>query len=104
MSGATTAVLATAAVVGTAVAYQNGRDQKKAAERAAQQAEANAKKQEKAADEASNRANSKRADTGAALDLATQAGKAGASGTMLTGPQGIDPAALNLSKNTLLGS
>ena len=104
MSGATTAVLATAAVVGTAVAYQNGQDQKKAAERAAQQAEANAKKQEKAADEASNRANSKRADTGAALDLATQAGKAGASGTMLTGPQGIDPAALNLSKNTLLGS
>ncbi|GAB3190755.1 hypothetical protein [Hydrogenophaga aquatica] len=104
MSGATTAVLATAAVVGTAVAYQNGQDQKKAAERAAQQAEANAKKQEKAADEASNRANSKRADTGAALDAAAQAGKAGGSGTMLTGPQGIDPAALSLGKNTLLGS
>lgn len=96
--------MAAAAVAGAAIAYNNGQEQKKAAEKASQQAEANAKKQEKAADEATNRANTKRADTGAALDLATQAGKAGASGTMLTGPQGIDPAALNLSKNTLLGS
>ena len=104
MSGAATAVMAAAAVAGAAISYKNGQEQKEAAEKASQQAEANAKKQEKAADEATNRANTKRADTGAALDSATQAGKAGASGTMLTGPQGIDPAALNLSKNTLLGS
>ena len=97
-------ILIASAVAGAAVAYNNGQEQKKAAEKASQQAETNAKKQEKAADEATNRANTKRADTGAALDSATQAGKAGASGTMLTGPQGIDPAALNLSKNTLLGS
>ena len=103
MSGYTAIVAAVAAVAGAGVAYSNGQEQKKAAEKANQQAEANAKKQEKAADEATNRANTKRADTGAALDSATQAGKAGASGTMLTGPQGIDPAALNLSKNTLLG-
>lgn len=104
-AGATAAwVAAGAAVAGVAMSYQNGQEQKKAAEKASQQAEANAKKQEKAADEATNRANTKRADTSAALDSATQAGKAGASGTMLTGPQGIDPAALNLSKNTLLGS
>jgi hypothetical protein len=96
--------MAAAAVAGAAIAYNNGQEQKKAAEKAASQAQANAKKQEKAADEATNRANTKRADTGAALDAAIQAGKAGASGTMLTGPQGIDPAALNLSKNTLLGS
>lgn len=100
MSGGATAVMAAAAVAGAAIAYNNGQAQKKAAEKARQQAEANAKN----ADEATNRANTKRADTGAALDSATQAGKAGASGTMLTGPQGIDPAALNLSKNTLLGS
>lgn len=104
MSGAATAVMAAAAVAGAAISYQNGQDQKKAAERAAQQADANAKKQEKAADEATNRANQKRADPMAAMDAATQAGKSGASGTMLTGPQGIDPAALNLGKNTLLGS
>lgn len=96
--------MAAAAVAGAAIAYNNGQEQKKAAEKASQQAEANAKKQEKSADEATNRANQKRADTGAALDAASQSGKAGASGTMLTGPQGIDPAALNLGKNTLLGS
>ena len=41
-----------AAVAGAAIAYNNGQEQKKAAEKASQQAEANAKKQEKAADEA----------------------------------------------------
>lgn len=102
--GATSVVMAVAAVAGAAISYQNGQEQKKSAEKAASQAQANAQKQEKAADEATNRTNTKRADTGAALDSATQAGKAGASGTMLTGPQGIDPAALNLGKNTLLGS
>jgi len=102
--GFETIVMAAVSALGTVVAHNNGQEQKKAAERASQQAEANAKKQEKAADEATNRANTKRANTGAALDSATQAGKAGASGTMLTGPQGIDPAVLNLSKNTLLGS
>lgn len=99
-----TAVAAAAAVAGAAVAYKNGQDQKDAAEKASRQAQANADKQEKAADEATNRSNQKRANTGAILDAATQSGKAGASGTMLTGPQGIDPNLLNLGKNTLLGS
>ncbi len=106
MSGGATAVWvsAAAAVAGAAVSYQNGQDQKKAAERSAQQAQANALKQEKAADEANNRANQKRANTAGILDAAAQSGKAGASGTMLTGPQGIDPNLLNLGKTTLLGS
>lgn len=99
-----TAVAAVAAVAGAAVSYQNGQDQKKAAENSARQAQTNALKQEKAADEATNRSNQKRANTGAILDAATQAGKGGASGTMLTGPQGIDPNLLNLGKSTLLGS
>ena len=106
MSGGATAVWvsAAAAVAGAAVSYQNGQDQKKAAERSAQQAQANALKQEKAADEANNRANQKRANTAGILDAAMQSGKTGASGTMLTGPQGIDPNLLNLGKTTLLGS
>lgn len=104
MSGATTAVVAAAAVAGTVIAYQNGQEQKKAAENAARQAQANAQRQEKAADEATNRANQRRPDTGAILDAARQAGKAGASGTMLTGPQGVSADSLNLGKNTLLGS
>ncbi|MHB1430176.1 MAG: hypothetical protein ACYC5U_11720 [Rhodocyclaceae bacterium] len=96
--------MAAAAAAGTVVSYQNGQDQKKAAEKASQQAQANALKQEKAADEATNRANQKRANTAGILDAAAQSGKAGASGTMLTGPQGIDPKLLNLGKTTLLGS
>lgn len=103
MSGATTVVMAAAAVAGAVVSYQNGQDQKDAAKSAQQQAQANADKQEKAADQATNRANQKRPDTGAILDAATQAGKGGASGTMLTGAQGIDPSMLSLGKNTLLG-
>lgn len=103
MSGATTVVMAAAAVAGAYVSYSNGQEQKKSAESAQQQAQANADKQEKAADQATNRANQKKPDTGAILDAANQAGKGGASGTMLTGAQGIDPSMLNLGKNTLLG-
>jgi hypothetical protein len=50
-----------------------------------------------------NRANQKRPDTTALLASASQAGKSGASGTMLTGPQGVDPSAMSLGRGTLLG-
>ena len=103
MSGGATAAYVAAAVASTYVAYQNGQDQKKAAERAAQQAEVNAKKQEKAAEEATNQANQKRPNTKAILDSAQLSGKGGISGTMLTGPQGVDPNSLSLGKTTLLG-
>jgi len=95
--------MAAAAVAGTVIAYQNGQDAKDAANRSSQQAQANADKQMKSADEATNRANQKRPDTSAILGAAQQAGKAGASGTMLTGPTGIDPSTLQLGKSTLLG-
>lgn len=105
MSGGITAttVLAAAAVAGTAYTIYNGQKQADAQEKAQNQAQANADKQEKAADQATNRANQKNPDTSAILDAATQAGKGGASGTMLTGAQGVDPATLALGKNTLLG-
>lgn len=90
--------------VGVGVSYQSGQQQKKAAENASRQAQANALKQEKAADEANNQANRKQPDTAAILAAAQQSGKSGVSGTMLTGSQGIDPTALQLGKNTLLGS
>lgn len=54
-------------------------------------------------DEAINRANAKTPDTAAAMAQAILAGKAGNSGTMLTGPQGIDPTQLTLGKSSLLG-
>jgi hypothetical protein len=96
-------VSAAAAIVGAAVSYQNGQNQKKAAADALSQQRNQANEQARQADEANNRANMKQADTSAILSAAQQAGKAGASGTMLTGPQGIDTAALSLGKNTLLG-
>lgn len=103
MSGGTTAVLAAAAVAGTAYSIYSG--ERAADEQAAarKQAKANALKQEKAAEEANNRANQKRPDTASILDAAMQAGKGGQSSTMLTGPMGVDPGALTLGKNTLLG-
>lgn len=106
MSGGATAawVAASAAVAGTAVAFTQGQKQQAAVEDAQKQAKAAAAKQERAAEEANNRANQKGADTMALLSAAQQAGKAGMSGTMLTGPQGVSPSALSLGKNTLLGS
>ena len=113
---------AVATAVSAGVAYKNGQDQKKASEAATAQAkesadqaasiaeknaaqvQANADKTAKAADEATNRANQKNPDTAAILSAAQQSGKAGASGTMLTGPTGVDVSTLQLGKNTLLGS
>lgn len=74
------------------------------AEKAASESKALMDKQMKAADENMNRATQKRPNTARIVDEASQAGKAGASGTMLTGSQGVDPSTLTLGKNTLLGA
>jgi hypothetical protein len=75
-----------------------------AAEKQAAESRALMDKSLKAADENMNRATQKRPNTAGILASAQQAGKAGASGTMLTGPQGVDPAALTLGRSTLLGA
>lgn len=105
MSGGATAAWAAAAIaaVGVGVSYENGQKQAAAQRSAQAQAKAAADKQAQLADEANNRANQKSPDTVGAMSSAQQSGKAGASGTMLTGPSGVDPSALNLGKNTLLG-
>lgn len=103
MSGATTA-LAIAAVAGTAYSIYNGERAAGAQASAMKQASAQASAQAKAADEATNRANQKQPDTSAILSAASQAGRGGESGTLLTGPAGVQPGALQLGKNTLLGS
>ena len=94
---------AAVAAVGVGVSYNSAQEQKKSQESAQEQARKNALKQEKSSDEANNRVNQKSADTTGALAAAQQAGKSGASGTMLTGTQGVDQSALNLGKSTLLG-
>jgi len=110
MSGAITA----AAIVGTAVAYNSAKDQKKAASEASAQAQRQAQSQEalvkkqteqatKDADIAMNRANPKRPNTGAMLAGNQQSALAGNAGTMLTGPMGAAPDPMQLGKNSLLG-
>lgn len=94
---------AIAAVASTANAVYQGEQQKKMQKRASAQAEANARKQENLAEQQLNASNRKQPDTMAMLDAASQSARAGNSGTMLTGPQGVDPGLLTLGRNTLLG-
>lgn len=94
---------AIAGAAGTAYSIYNGQQQSKAAKDAASKAQANAAATAKAADEATNRANSKKPNTAAILDQMLMAGKTGTSGTMLTGPMGVDPNQLSLGRSTLLG-
>lgn len=73
-------------------------------EAANQQAQKQALSQAKLQEEATNKSMTKKPDTGAILSAAEQAGKAGASSTMLTGTSGVDVSQLGLGKkNTLLG-
>jgi hypothetical protein len=96
-------VMAAAAVAGTAYSIYSSERAASAQKSAASQAQANAQKQAQAADESINAANRKAPNTSAILSAAQQAGKGGASGTLLTGPSGVDPNALTLGKSTLLG-
>ena len=91
--------MAAVAVVSAGSAYVSHQDQKDAQAQARDQA----KKTATAADEANNKANQKRANSSALLSSNQMAAKAGQAGTMLTGPTGVDPSALQLGKTTLLG-
>lgn len=55
------------------------------------------------ADQAMNRANAKQPNVSKLRGANVNAAKGGQSGTMLTGPQGIDTSTLTLGKATLLG-
>lgn len=50
-----------------------------------------------------NRANQKKPDTAAIISSAKQSAAGGQSGTLLTGPQGIDTSQLTLGRTSLLG-
>ena len=92
------------AAAGTAVSAVQASDQADAQKKALQQTQDNANKAAAQADQDFNKANQKKPDTSAILSAAQQSGKMGASGTMLTGPQGVNPSDLSLGKSTLLGS
>lgn len=85
------------AVVGAASQYDASRRQKNQAKDAANAAQQQAQQAAQQADMQFNRANQRRAN-----DAGATPGGAGNS-TLLTGPGGVDPSALTLGKNTLLG-
>lgn len=95
---------AVAAVVGTSYAVYSGERASSVQKDGQRKAEVAATQNATLADQANNKANQKRPDTNALASANAQAAKAGGSGTMLTGSAGVDPAALQLGKNTLLGS
>lgn len=97
------AIGATAAVASTYVAYDSA---KKSAEIQNQQlgiAKEAAQKQAYDSDQAINRANQKSPDVAGILSGAQRDAKSGGGSTMLTGPAGVDPNSLALSKTSLLG-
>ena len=89
------AVIAGAGVASQADAARRQRNQARDAARAAEQQAQQASKQ---AEMETNRANQRTANA-AASAMPNQ----GLGGTMLTGPQGVDPNALSLGRSTLLG-
>ena len=90
-------LLAVAALAGVAQQQDASRRQKNQAKDAANAAQQQAQREAQQADMEFNRANQRRAN-----DAGTMPGGAGNS-TLLTGPGGVDPSALTLGKNTLLG-
>ena len=99
-------VSATIAAVTAATTLYQGQEQRKALDqqaRATQDATAAAAKTASLQEQEINRANAKTADVNGLLSANEQSAKGGLSGTMLTGPTGIDPKQLLLGKTTLLG-
>jgi GH24 family phage-related lysozyme (muramidase) len=86
------------------VSATQGAAQEKQAKQSMEQSKAAADKTAAQADQQFNQQNMKKPDTSAILSAAQQSGKMGASGTMLTGPQGAAPDPTQLGKSTLLGS
>lgn len=88
-----------AAMASTAVAAYSAYDANQQGKDAKNRAKEAAKKQE----EEFNRLNGKRPNVGAMASQNEMDAKAGVSGTLLTGPSGVDPNQLLLGRTTLLG-
>ncbi len=72
---------------------------KQQADEAAKQQQAQAEQQQAQAEQQFNRQNPRQASA----SMLNAGSRGGASSTMLTGPQGVDPGALTLGKSSLLG-
>lgn len=103
--------MAASAAAGTGYAIYAGEQGKKAQQdamarqqQAQQKAAAAATSQQRKSEMAMNAANRAQPDVSAIMANASKSAAGGPAGTMLTGPTGVDPNALSLGKNTLLGS
>ena len=94
---------AIAMVANTGYSIHEGERSAAVQNRSQRQALANSRATAQSADEANNRANQKRPNANATLAAAQQAAKGGMGGTLLTGPQGVNPGEMSLGKSTLLG-
>ena len=107
---AVTAVITAAAATTTYVAVSSANEQRRVQKQAlAEQRKANEQAQTRAlaeqqrSEQEYNRANRQNVDVTSALDASELSARQGASGTMLTGTEGVDPDQLKLGGNTLLG-
>lgn len=92
-----------AAVIGAITSGIQGSQQAGAAKKANAQAQSNADKLYAQQDQDNNRKNARGPDVNALFAQNEVEGQQGQSGTMLTGPMGVDPNSLSLGKNTVLG-
>ena len=92
-----------AAAAGTGYSIYQGERAANMQGDAQRQSTAQARQTAQSADEANNRVNQKRPNANAILAAAQQAAKGGMGGTLLTGPQGVNPGEMSLGKSTLLG-
>lgn len=107
MSGVVTAASVVVGAIGTGYSIYAGQQQQQAQKKALNQqkaaqvkAETEAKAQQAKSETAMNAANQKQPDMSSIMKAAQATG---GSGTMLTGPGGVDPGSLTLGKSTLLG-
>lgn len=91
------------AILGAVVSGVQGQKQASQAKKSAAQANANSQKLYEQQEQENNRRNARGPDIDAFFAQNELEGQQGASGTMLTGPMGVDPNSLSLGKNTLLG-
>ena len=105
--GVTAAVAAVTATAYTIYSGERAAEKQDQALNQQKQAQAEAKQtaqqQQKRSEMAQNAANRKQPDVAGIMQAAGQGSQGGPTGTMLTGPTGVDPNALSLGKNTLLG-
>lgn len=98
-----TAIGTAASAAGTFQQSKEMKQANKTQQAAIEQAKQASAAQLKQAEDAGNKANARRPNIDALYSANEQAAKGGPSGTMLTGPGGVDPSTLTLGRNTLLG-